>query len=54
MPYPEGVGGPAARPIAFPSHLCLASALSKYTRNSDTEIFRKNIGFFWDVRGFPP
>ena len=45
MPYPGGVGGPAARPIPFPSHLCLASALSKYTRN---------VGFFWGHSGVPP
>ena len=54
MPYPGGVGGPAARPIPFPSHLRLASVLSKYTRNLDTKIFGKNVGVFGDVRGFPP
>ena len=53
MPYPGGVGGPAAWPIPFHSRLCLASAFSKYARNLDTEIFRKNIGDFGDVRGSP-
>ena len=54
MLYPGGVGGPAARPIPFPSRLRLASALSKYARNLDTEFFRKNIGDLGDVRWFPP
>ena len=54
MPYPGGIGGPAARPIPFPSHLCHASALSKYTRNLDTEIFRKNVGFFLGTFGGSP
>ena len=54
MPYHGGVGGPAARPIPFPSRLRLASALSKYTRNLDSEIFRKNIGDFWGHSGVPP
>ena len=53
MPYPGGVGGPVARPIPFYSCLCLASAFSKYARNLDTEIFRKNVGDFGDIRGFP-
>ena len=48
------MGGPAARPVPFHSRLCLASALSKYARNLDTEIFQKNVGNFGDVRGFPP
>ena len=54
MPYPGGVGGPAARPIPFPSRLHLASALSKYMRNLDMEIFRKNIGNFWGTFGGSP
>ena len=54
MPYPGGVGSPAARPIPFPSRLHLASALSKYTRNLDMEIFRKNIGDFLGRAGVPP
>ena len=54
MPYPGGIGGPAARPIPFPSHLCHASALSKYTRNLDTEIFRKKtLAFLGMFRGSP-
>ena len=54
MPYPGGVGGPAARSVPFPSRLRLESALSKYTRNLDTEIFRKNVGIFWGRSGVPP
>ena len=54
MPYPGGVGGPAAWPIPFPSRLRLASAFSKYTRNLDTEIFRKNIGYFLGMFGGSP
>ena len=54
MPYPGGVGGPTARPILFSSRLLLASALSKYTRNLDMEIFRKNIGDFLGRAGVPP
>ena len=53
MPYPRGVGGPAARPIPLPSRLRLASALSMYTRNLDTKIFRKTLAFF-GMLGGPP
>ena len=28
--------------------------LSKYTRNLDTEIFRKDVGDFWRCSGVPP
>ena len=54
MPYPGGVGGPATRAAPYCSCLCLASVFSKYTRNLDTEIFRKNVGDFRGRSGFPP
>ena len=44
MPFPGGVGGPAARPIPFPSRLCLASALSKYARNLETLAILRTFG----------
>ena len=46
VPYPGGVGGPTARPAPYFSCSCLASVFPKYTRNLDTEIFRKNVGDF--------
>ena len=55
MPYPGGVGGPAARSIPFHSRLCLALAFSKYARNLDTGIFRKKtLANFWGCSGVPP
>ena len=47
MPYPGGVGGPAARPIPFLSHLRLVSTFL----STRAEIFRKNIGDFWGTFG---
>ena len=54
VPYPGGVGGPATRPAPYRSCLCVASVFPKYTRNLDTEIFRKNIGNFLGTFGGPP
>ena len=50
MPYPGGVGGPAARPIPFLSHLRLVSTFL----STRAEIFRKNVGDFWGRSGDPP
>ena len=54
VPYPGGVGGPMTRPAPYRSCLCLASVFPKYTRNLDTEIFRKNIGDFLGTFGGSP
>ena len=54
VPYPEGVGGPTARPALYHSCSCLVSVFSKYTRNLDTEIFRKNVGDFLGMFGGSP
>ena len=54
VPYPGGVGGPTARPALYRSCSCLAFVFPKYTRNLDTEIFRKNVGdFLGTFGGFP-
>ena len=42
------------RPASYRSCLCLASVFSKYARNLDTEIFRKNIGDFLGTFGGSP
>ena len=54
VPYLGGVGGPTTRPASYRSCLCLASVFPKYTRNLDTEIFRKNIGDFLGTFGGSP
>ena len=54
VPYPGGVGGPTARPALYRSCPCHASVFSKYTRNLDTEIYRKNVGDFLGTFGGSP
>ena len=51
MPYPGGIGGPAARPVPFLSHLCLASTLLSIQGTWIQKFFRKNIGDFWGTFG---
>ena len=54
VPYPGGVGGPTARLALYCSCSCLAFVFPKYTRNLDTEIFRKNVGDFLGTFGDSP
>ena len=54
VPYPGGVGGPTACPAPYRSCSCLTSVFSKYTRNLETGIFRKNVGDFLGTFGGPP
>ena len=50
MPYPGGVGGPAARPIPFLSHLRLASTFL----STRAEIFQKKRWRFFGTFGGSP
>ena len=54
VPYPGGVGSPTTRPAPYCSCLSLASVFPKYTRNLDTEIFRKNVGDLLGMFGGSP
>ena len=54
MPYPGGVGGPAARPIPFLSRLCLASTFLSIRETWIRKFFEKNVGDFWGRSGVPP
>ena len=54
VPYLGGVGGPTTQPAPYRSCLCLTSVFPKYTKNIDTEIFRKNIGDFFGTFGGSP
>ena len=54
VPYPGGIGGPTTRPAPYRSCLCLTSVFPKYTKNIDTEIFRKNVGDFLGTFGGSP
>ena len=53
MPYPGGVGGPAARPAPHRSCLRLASVFLSYTRNLGTKIFRKMVALLGTYGGSP-
>ena len=53
MPYPGGVGGPAARLIPFLSHFRLASSFLSIRATWIQKFFEKTLAIFGDVRGFP-
>ena len=53
MPYPGGVGGPAAQPIPFHSRLCLASIFLSVREAWIRKYFEKTLAFFGNVRGSP-
>ena len=54
MPYPGGVGGPAARPAPYRSRLRLASIFLSIRESYIRNFFEKRWRCFGDVRGFPP
>ena len=54
MPNPEGVGGPASRPILFLSCLRLASTFLSIRETWIRKFFEKNVGDFWGRSGVPP
>ena len=53
MPYPGGVGGPAARPIPFLSHLRLASSFLSIRETWIRKFFEKMLVFLGTFRGSP-
>ena len=53
MPYPGGVGGPAARPIPFNSRLCLASTFLSIRETWIWKFFEKMLAFLRKFGGSP-
>ena len=53
MPYPGGVGGPAARPIPFLSRLCLASIFLSIRETWIRKFFEKMLAFLGTFGGSP-
>ena len=53
MPYPGGVGGPAARPVPFLSRLCLASTFLSIRGTWIWKFFEKTLAFSGTFGGSP-
>ena len=51
MPYPGGVGGPAARPNPFLSRLCLASSFLSIRETWIRKFFEKTLVFLGTFGG---